>query len=84
MGNWEKFNKISFLGKDDFYGHLNIKDITDADYAHSKILCQDFRIKKLGQYHDLYVQSDTSLFADVLENFRKMCLICQNFFQLLD
>ena len=24
MDNWEKFNKISFLGKNDFYSHLNI------------------------------------------------------------
>ena len=39
------------------------------------MLCKDFGIKKLGQYHGLYVQSDTSLFADVFENFKKMCLI---------
>ena len=35
---------------------------------------QEFKIKKLGEYHDLYVQFDTLVLADVFENFRNMCL----------
>ena len=31
-------------------------------------------MKHLGDYHDLYVQGDILLFADVFENFRNMCL----------
>ena len=49
-----------------------MEDITDADYAHTKRDCKDFEIKDLGEYHDLYVQSDTLLLADVSENFRNM------------
>ena len=33
-----------------------------------------FEINNRGKYQDLYVQSDTLLLADVLENFRNMCL----------
>ena len=34
---------------------------------------KQFEIKKLGKYHDLYVQSDTLLLVDLLENFRNLC-----------
>ena len=30
--------------------------------------------KNLGDYHDLYVQSDTLMLADVFENFRNKCI----------
>ena len=33
-----------------------------------------FEIKNLGEYHDLYVQSDTLLLSDIYGNFRNMCL----------
>ena len=48
-----------------------MEDITDAD---AKRVCKDFEIKKLGEYHDLYVQSDTLLLADLFENFRNICI----------
>ena len=49
-------------------------DITDADYMHVKKGCNNFEIKNLGEYHDLYLKSDTLVLGDVLENFRKICL----------
>ena len=45
-----------------------MEDITDADYAHIKRVCKDFAIKNLGEYHDLYVQSNILLLADISEN----------------
>ena len=32
----KKFNETILPDKEDFYNHLNISDITDADYAHAK------------------------------------------------
>ena len=62
-----------YLKKEDFYSHLNMEDITDADYAHAKRVCKNFKIKNLGEYHDSYFQSDTLLLADGFENFKNMC-----------
>ena len=45
VNNWEKFNEKSLPEKEDFYNHLNMEDITDADWAHAKKLCKDFEIK---------------------------------------
>ena len=72
MDDWEKFRE-TLPEKEDFYSHLNMKRITDADHVHTKRVCEDFEIKSL-EYHDLYVQSDTLLLVDVFENFRNMCL----------
>ena len=62
-------NETSLPEKEHFYSHLNMEDITDADYTHSKRVC-----KGLGEYHDLYDQNDTLLLADVFENFTNMYL----------
>ena len=74
MDDWEKFNETSLYEKNDFYSHLDMEDIIDADYAHVKKLCKYFEKKNKREYHDLYVQSDTLLLANIFENFRNMCI----------
>ena len=54
-----------------------------------KSVCKDFEINDIGEYHDLYVQSNTLLSADVFEKFKNMCykiyeLDPAKFFQLLN
>ena len=51
-----------------------MEDITDIDYRHAKRVYKEFNNKNLGDFHDLYVQSNTSLLADVFENFRNKCI----------
>ena len=70
MDSWEKFNETELPDKESFYSGLNKEGITDEDYVHAQKACDVFKIKNLGEYHDLYVQSDTLLLADVFENFR--------------
>ena len=43
--------------------NINVKKVRDV-----------FKIKDLGEYHDLYVQADTAQLTDVFENFRSLCL----------
>ena len=74
MDSWERFNETSLPDKKAFYSELNLEDITDKDYAHAQKVFEEFKLKNLGDYHDLYVQSDTLLLADVFENFRNKCL----------
>ena len=74
MDNWERLNEISLPSKESLYSNLNMEDIDDIDYRHGNNVFNKFKLNNLGDYHDLYVQSDTLLLADVFENFRDMCL----------
>ena len=74
MDNWERFNETSLPSKESFYSSLNMEDIDDIDYRHGNNVFNKFKLNNLVDYHDLYVQSDTLLLADVFENFRAMCL----------
>ena len=74
MDTWEIFNETSLPPKESFYSELNLEDISDKDYLHVQKVWDVFEIKNLGEYHDLYIQSDTLLLADVFEKFRNTCI----------
>ena len=57
-----------------FYNSLNMEGITSVDYKHAKRVYKEFQSKNLVGYHNLYVQRDTLLLADVFENFRDNCI----------
>ena len=71
MDGWDKFNETSIPSKESFYSNLKMENITETDYIHANNVFKTFKLNNLGDYHDLYVQSDTLLLADVFENFRK-------------
>ena len=72
--DWDRFNEEKLPNKSDFYSSLSMDDISEIDYRHALKVFNKFNIKNLGEYHDLYVQSDTILLADVFESFRNFCL----------
>ena len=74
MDNWKRFNETSLPNKEYFYSNLNMENIEDIDYRQGNNVCKRFKLENLGEYHDLYVQSDILLLADVFENLRNTCL----------
>ena len=70
MNNWERFNETSLPNKESFYSNLNMENIEDIDYRHGNNVFKIFKLNNLGEYHDLHLQSDTLLLADIFENFR--------------
>ena len=74
MDSWERFNETSLPSKEDFYSHLNMESIDDIDYRHGNNVFKSFKLENLGDYHNLYVKSDTLLLTHVFENFRNMCI----------
>ena len=74
MDEWNKFNEKVLPSKESFYNNLTLEDTTKTDYAHANNIFKKFNINNLGEYHNLYVRSDTLLLADIFENFRQSCL----------
>ena len=74
MNSWERFNETTLPNKKSFYSQLNLEDITNKDYAHAQKVFEESKLKNFGDCHDLYVQSDALLLADVFENFRNKCI----------
>ena len=73
VDSWERFNETSLPDKKFFYSELNLEDITDKDYSHAQKVFEKFSTD-IVHYHDVYVQTDTLLLADVFEKFRDICI----------
>ena len=73
MDTFERFDETQLPDKTKFYSSLSGKGITDEEYAHAKAVWKTFGCRNLGDYHNLYVETDARLLADVFENFRKVC-----------
>ena len=68
----QKEKELPTIGK--FYSSLGNSNISKDDYNHAKKVRDLFKIKNLGEYHDLCIQADTPQLSNVFENFRYLCL----------
>ena len=73
MDSWERFDETSLPRKKDFYNEFILEDISDKDYSNAQKVFEEF-CTEIGDYHDLFVQYDTLLLADVFEKFRDTCI----------
>ena len=53
MDSFKKFNDPVLPTKKDFYGVLTNTGITDEQYQHAQKVWSTFRLRNMGQYHDL-------------------------------
>ena len=74
MDSWERLNETSLPPQKSFYSELNLEDVSNKDYFLAQKVWDEFETRNLGEYHDLYVQTDTLLLADVYEKFRDKCI----------
>ena len=54
-----------------FYSELCLEDVTDKDYTHAQKVFEEFKLKNQSDYHDLYVQSDSLFYVDVLNTLER-------------
>ena len=48
--------------------------ISEKDHSLSCKVWNEFGLKNMGDYHDLYLETDVILLANAFESFRKVCL----------
>ena len=53
MDSWNKFNEPVPMVEDLYFSELNQESITKKDLKHVKKVCDTFKIKNMGEYHDL-------------------------------
>ena len=74
MDSFGRFQEENLPSRSAFYNDLEEVDISEEDYAHAQRVWKTFNIHNLGQFHNLYMESDVHLLADVFENSRSLCL----------
>jgi hypothetical protein len=74
MDSFEKFSETKLPSIDKFYSSLTKEGISQEEFKHAVKVWKHFKIKNLGEWHDLYLKLDVLLLTDVFENFRDLCL----------
>ena len=74
MDSWDRLEEKRLPSKDEFYSKLNMSGISEKDHQHACKVWNEFDLKNMGDYRDLYLETDVILLANVFESFRKVCL----------
>ena len=74
MSSWDKFEESQLPPIEAFYSNLSMSNVSKDGYQHAQKNWKEFGIRNLGDYHDLYLQMDVILRANMFEAFRDTCL----------
>ena len=67
MDSFKRFKEDKLPDKCEFFSSLKDKWISKEEYDRAINIWNVFKIKTLGEYHDLYLRTSVLLFADVFE-----------------
>ena len=73
MNSFKRFKEDRLPDIDCFFSSLKDCGITDEEYQSACDVWKVFKIKNLGEYHDLYLKTDVLLLCDVFEKFISVC-----------
>ena len=79
MDSVERMGETMLPAMEHFFSCLTEENISSSDYEHAQKVWNKFDMHTMRDYHDLYLQTDVILLADVFEEFRKMSM---NYYKL--
>ena len=65
MDSFDRFTERQLPPQESFYSSLTMKNVKEADYEFAMDMWQMFNMNNLGELHDLYLDTDVVLLADV-------------------
>jgi hypothetical protein len=74
MDSWGKMAETKLPPKEEYWNDLTRKHISEKEYERAKEIWDTFGLKTLQELHDLYMDTDVVLLADIFENFRNFSL----------
>ena len=74
MDSFERFNETKLPEKEEYCSSLKNQEISDEEYDFAKTVWEKFKLKDIGELHDLYMNVDVMILADVFESFKKNML----------
>ena len=72
MDSFSRFNETKLPDREKYYSILKREGITEDEYEFAKKIWEKVKLENLG--HELYMNTDVTLLADVFESFRKTAM----------
>ena len=79
VNSFKIFNEDELSDKSKFFSSLKDNGVNEKEYDTAVNIWKVFKIKNIGEYHHLYIETDVLLLADVFEKFVQTCL---NYYRL--
>ena len=74
MHSFQKFSEDKLPDRCELFSSLKDECISEKDYLHAINVWNTFKINTMGDYHDLYLNTDVLLLAYVFKKFTDTCL----------